>query len=145
MKISTLINLRFKNDENYFFYTMLHGVGKVTRTRKKKTQMGNDSNNYKLILEGIQKLQSLPLLYIHIKHQKNRKVLNISTCQWIIFLNKQVVSCCLWIESTQTVILKFTNTELLSITWYCLSQITTHLSRAANNRSTQNWPSNVII
>lgn len=35
MKISTLINLRFKNDENYFFYTMLHGVGKVTRTRKK--------------------------------------------------------------------------------------------------------------
>lgn len=66
MKISTLINLRFKNDENYFFYTMLHGVGKVTRTRKKKPQMGNDSNNYKLILEGIQKLQSLPLLYIHI-------------------------------------------------------------------------------
>lgn len=40
MKISTLINLRFKNDENYFFYTMLHGVGKVTRTRKKKPQIG---------------------------------------------------------------------------------------------------------
>lgn len=31
-----------------------------------KKQIGNDCNNYKLILEGIQKLQSLRLLDVHV-------------------------------------------------------------------------------
>lgn len=48
------------------FFIQCFMVWEKLHVHVKKTQMGNDSNNYKLILEGIQKLQSLPLLYIHI-------------------------------------------------------------------------------
>lgn len=52
-------------EENQFLCNALWCGKSYTHTYVKK-QIDNDCNNYKLILEGIQKLQSLRLLDVHV-------------------------------------------------------------------------------
>lgn len=52
-------------EENQFLCNALW-CGKSYMHTYVKKQIDNDCNNYKLILEGIQKLQSLRLLDVHV-------------------------------------------------------------------------------
>lgn len=57
--------IKIHAEENQFLCNALRCGKSYTHTYVKK-QIDNDCNNYKLILEGIQKLQSLRLLDVHV-------------------------------------------------------------------------------
>lgn len=60
-------------EENQFLCNALWCGKSYTHTYVKK-QIDNDCNNYKLILEGIQKLQSLRLLDVHVSTKKPESI-----------------------------------------------------------------------